>query len=71
MSGPHVWGGSVRDTAGVHLSAGLSVSPADVVACVDPDECKKYCGTSVGCSNVAYAKLVVDLMPNGGISSYV
>ncbi|XP_060917654.1 sodium/glucose cotransporter 1 [Labrus mixtus] len=37
----------------------------DVVACVDPDECQKLCGASVGCTNVAYAKLVVDLMPNG------
>uniref|UniRef100_A0A7N6BAX5 Sodium/glucose cotransporter 1 n=1 Tax=Anabas testudineus TaxID=64144 RepID=A0A7N6BAX5_ANATE len=36
-----------------------------VVACVDPDECKKYCGASVGCTNIAYPKLVVDLMPNG------
>ncbi|XP_072227729.1 sodium/glucose cotransporter 1 [Leuresthes tenuis] len=38
---------------------------ADVVACVDPDECQKYCGASVGCTNIAYPKLVVDLMPNG------
>ncbi|KAM9734364.1 sodium/glucose cotransporter 1 [Menidia menidia] len=37
----------------------------DVVACVDPDECQKYCGASVGCTNIAYPKLVVDLMPNG------
>ncbi|KAM4527114.1 sodium/glucose cotransporter 1 [Odontesthes bonariensis] len=37
----------------------------DVVGCVDPDECQKYCGASVGCSNIAYPKLVVDLMPNG------
>uniref|UniRef100_A0A8D0APS3 Sodium/glucose cotransporter 1 n=1 Tax=Sander lucioperca TaxID=283035 RepID=A0A8D0APS3_SANLU len=38
---------------------------ADMVACVDPDECLKYCGASVGCTNIAYPKLVVDLMPNG------
>uniref|UniRef100_A0A8C6M7Q0 Sodium/glucose cotransporter 1 n=1 Tax=Nothobranchius furzeri TaxID=105023 RepID=A0A8C6M7Q0_NOTFU len=37
----------------------------DVVACVDPEECKMHCGTSVGCTNIAYPKLVVDLMPNG------
>uniref|UniRef100_A0A7N8XTS2 Solute carrier family 5 member 1 n=1 Tax=Mastacembelus armatus TaxID=205130 RepID=A0A7N8XTS2_9TELE len=37
----------------------------DVVACVDPAECEKYCGASVGCTNIAYPKLVVDLMPNG------
>uniref|UniRef100_A0A3Q3XH00 Sodium/glucose cotransporter 1 n=1 Tax=Mola mola TaxID=94237 RepID=A0A3Q3XH00_MOLML len=37
----------------------------DVVACVVPSECEKYCGASVGCTNIAYPKLVVDLMPNG------
>ncbi|KAG7476642.1 hypothetical protein MATL_G00085100 [Megalops atlanticus] len=37
----------------------------DVVACVVPEECKKYCQASVGCSNIAYPKLVVDLMPQG------
>ncbi|XP_012731830.2 sodium/glucose cotransporter 1 [Fundulus heteroclitus] len=37
----------------------------DVVACVDPAECEKYCGSSVACTNIAYPKLVVDLMPNG------
>lgn len=38
---------------------------SDVIACVDPEECLAYCGTSVGCTNIAYPKLVVDLMPNG------
>uniref|UniRef100_A0A8C5GW74 Sodium/glucose cotransporter 1 n=1 Tax=Gouania willdenowi TaxID=441366 RepID=A0A8C5GW74_GOUWI len=38
---------------------------ADEVACVDPDECMKYCGASVGCTNIAYPKMVVYLMPNG------
>lgn len=38
----------------------------DEVACVEPAECEKYCGASVGCTNIAYPKLVVDLMPNGG-----
>uniref|UniRef100_A0A673N908 Sodium/glucose cotransporter 1 n=1 Tax=Sinocyclocheilus rhinocerous TaxID=307959 RepID=A0A673N908_9TELE len=37
----------------------------DEIACVDPAECDYYCGASVGCSNIAYPKLVVDLMPNG------
>ncbi|XP_057675341.1 sodium/glucose cotransporter 1 isoform X2 [Corythoichthys intestinalis] len=37
----------------------------DVVACVDPNECIKHCGTSVGCTNIAYPKLVVNLMPDG------
>ncbi|KAM7326145.1 hypothetical protein ACRRTK_014623 [Alexandromys fortis] len=35
------------------------------IACVVPSECQKYCGTSVGCSNIAYPTLVVELMPNG------
>ncbi|XP_071769589.1 sodium/glucose cotransporter 1 [Centroberyx gerrardi] len=35
------------------------------VACVEPEECLKYCEASVGCTNIAYPKLVVDLMPDG------
>ncbi|XP_078403969.1 sodium/glucose cotransporter 2 [Cetorhinus maximus] len=35
------------------------------VACIVPEECEKICGTPVGCSNIAYPKLVVTLMPNG------
>lgn len=27
--------------------------------------CKRVCGTEVGCSNIAYPRLVVKLMPNG------
>ncbi|XP_044303929.1 sodium/glucose cotransporter 2 isoform X2 [Varanus komodoensis] len=37
----------------------------DEVACVIPEECKQICGTEVGCSNIAYPKLVVSLMPSG------
>uniref|UniRef100_A0A803TYA1 Sodium/glucose cotransporter 2 n=1 Tax=Anolis carolinensis TaxID=28377 RepID=A0A803TYA1_ANOCA len=37
----------------------------DDVACVIPEECMRICGTEVGCSNIAYPKLVVALMPNG------
>ncbi|RXN38396.1 sodium glucose cotransporter 1 [Labeo rohita] len=37
----------------------------DAIACVDPAECDYHCGTSVGCTNIAYPKLVVELMPNG------
>uniref|UniRef100_K7FBU6 Sodium/glucose cotransporter 2 n=1 Tax=Pelodiscus sinensis TaxID=13735 RepID=K7FBU6_PELSI len=42
---------------------------ADEVACVVPEECKRICGTEVGCSNIAYPKLVVELMPaeQGGL----
>ncbi|KAL1790374.1 Sodium glucose cotransporter 1 [Sigmodon hispidus] len=37
----------------------------DKIACVVPSECNKYCGTPVGCTNIAYPTLVVELMPNG------
>ncbi|XP_040054323.2 sodium/glucose cotransporter 1 [Gasterosteus aculeatus] len=37
----------------------------DEVACVDPIKCQEFCDASVGCTNIAYPKLVVDLMPNG------
>ncbi|KAG7332523.1 hypothetical protein KOW79_004357 [Hemibagrus wyckioides] len=37
----------------------------DEVGCVDPDECLKICGAAVGCSNIAYPKLVMELMPVG------
>ncbi|XP_019397459.1 PREDICTED: sodium/glucose cotransporter 5 isoform X1 [Crocodylus porosus] len=37
----------------------------DAVACVDPTECARVCGAEVGCSNIAYPKLVVELMPSG------
>nr|WGH53149.1 sodium-glucose cotransporter 1 [Squalus acanthias] len=37
----------------------------DVVACVVPSLCKQYCDTEVGCSNIAYPRLVVKLMPAG------
>lgn len=30
-----------------------------------PEVCKQVCGTEVGCSNIAYPRLVVKLMPNG------
>ncbi|XP_073530099.1 sodium/glucose cotransporter 1 [Phyllobates terribilis] len=35
------------------------------VACVVPSKCKEYCDTEVGCTNIAYPKLVIDLMPDG------
>ncbi|XP_026799381.3 sodium/glucose cotransporter 2 [Pangasianodon hypophthalmus] len=37
----------------------------DEVGCVLPKECKRVCGTEVGCSNIAYPKLVVTVMPSG------
>ncbi|XP_075040121.1 sodium/glucose cotransporter 4 [Mixophyes fleayi] len=37
----------------------------DEIGCVHPDECRKYCGVDVSCSNIAYPKLVITLMPVG------
>uniref|UniRef100_A0A671PM59 Sodium/glucose cotransporter 2 n=1 Tax=Sinocyclocheilus anshuiensis TaxID=1608454 RepID=A0A671PM59_9TELE len=37
----------------------------DEVGCVEPRICTKVCGTAVGCSNIAYPKLVVSIMPTG------
>ncbi|KAK9978327.1 hypothetical protein ABG768_020082 [Culter alburnus] len=37
----------------------------DEVGCGDPDVCKQVCGNSVGCSDIAYAKLVMELLPAG------
>ncbi|KAI4549590.1 hypothetical protein MG293_001920 [Ovis ammon polii] len=37
----------------------------DEVGCVDPDVCQAICGARVGCSNIAYPKLVMALMPVG------
>uniref|UniRef100_A0A8C5QAX3 Sodium/glucose cotransporter 2 n=1 Tax=Leptobrachium leishanense TaxID=445787 RepID=A0A8C5QAX3_9ANUR len=38
---------------------------ADEVACVEPSVCQAACGAALGCSNIAYPKLVVELMPRG------
>lgn len=38
---------------------------SDEIGCVDPEVCKRVCGAAVGCSNFAYPKLVIELMPMG------
>ncbi|GIY16603.1 hypothetical protein CEXT_309331 [Caerostris extrusa] len=38
---------------------------ADEVACAHPDVCMAYCQNAAGCSNVAYPRLVLELMPSG------
>ncbi|CAI9570739.1 unnamed protein product [Staurois parvus] len=37
----------------------------DEIGCVDPAECMKYCGSEMGCANIAYPKLVITLLPVG------
>ncbi|XP_037331695.2 sodium/myo-inositol cotransporter-like [Pungitius pungitius] len=38
---------------------------ADELACVSPEHCLEACGSASGCSNVAYPRLVMALMPVG------
>lgn len=37
----------------------------DEVACAEPELCEEICGNPVGCSDIAYAKLVMELLPAG------
>lgn len=37
----------------------------DEVACADPDECMRICNSKSGCTNIAFVKLVTELMPTG------
>ncbi|XP_062840860.1 sodium/myo-inositol cotransporter 2 isoform X2 [Trichomycterus rosablanca] len=37
----------------------------DEVGCADPEVCEQVCGNTVGCSDIAYAKLVMELLPSG------
>ncbi|MEQ2174054.1 hypothetical protein GOODEAATRI_003864 [Goodea atripinnis] len=38
---------------------------ADELACISPEHCMEVCGSAAGCSNMAYPRLVVSLMPVG------
>lgn len=42
----------------------------DEVGCVDPAVCRSVCGASAGCFNIAYPKLVVELMPVGKLDTH-
>ncbi|XP_060116838.1 sodium/myo-inositol cotransporter 2 [Heteronotia binoei] len=37
----------------------------DLVACADPETCRRICGNPSGCSDIAYPKLVIELLPIG------
>ena len=37
----------------------------DEVGCVDPEICQKICQNPIGCSNIAYPRLVLGIMPEG------
>ncbi|NP_001079025.1 solute carrier family 5 (sodium/inositol cotransporter), member 11 L homeolog [Xenopus laevis] len=66
--------------AGSLLAASLKVLPlfmmvlpgmisrvlfTDQVACADPELCKEICGNPSGCSDIAYPKMVIELLPTG------
>lgn len=38
---------------------------ADELACIGPEHCKAVCGSQAGCSNIAYPRLVMAVMPVG------
>jgi hypothetical protein len=42
----------------------------DEVGCSDPEICERICGNPGGCTNIAYPKLVVELMPAGNKNEY-
>ncbi|XP_033481229.2 sodium/myo-inositol cotransporter-like [Epinephelus lanceolatus] len=37
----------------------------DELACISPEHCMEVCGSATGCSNVAYPRLVMSVMPVG------
>ncbi|XP_034503179.1 sodium/glucose cotransporter 5-like [Ailuropoda melanoleuca] len=59
--------GSTSASAALSIGS-LRESPSerrDDVGCVVPSECLRACGAEIGCSNIAYPKLVMELMPIG------
>ncbi|XP_051782243.1 sodium/myo-inositol cotransporter [Erpetoichthys calabaricus] len=37
----------------------------DELVCINPEHCMKVCGSRAGCSNIAYPRLVMNLLPVG------
>ncbi|KAM8812552.1 sodium/mannose cotransporter SLC5A10 isoform 2-T2 [Rhynchonycteris naso] len=69
----HAKGGSILASYLKMLPMALMIMPGmisralfpDDVGCVVPSECLRACGAEIGCSNIAYPKLVMELMPVG------
>ncbi|XP_074060487.1 sodium/mannose cotransporter SLC5A10 [Macrotis lagotis] len=69
----HAKAGSILASYLKMLPMGLIIMPGmisralypDDVGCVVTSECLRACGAEVGCSNIAYPKLVMELMPVG------
>ena len=43
----------------------LCLHLTDEVACTNPDYCMQVCQSRAGCSNIAYPRLVLGVMPDG------
>ncbi|CAG0895970.1 unnamed protein product [Darwinula stevensoni] len=37
----------------------------DDIACISPEKCQAYCGNPVSCTNMAYPRLILEIMPPG------
>ncbi|XP_072900961.1 sodium/myo-inositol cotransporter-like [Hemitrygon akajei] len=37
----------------------------DEIVCINPEHCMQVCGSSAGCSNIAYPRLVLGILPAG------
>ncbi|XP_051823253.1 sodium/myo-inositol cotransporter 2 isoform X2 [Antechinus flavipes] len=69
----HAKGGSLMAAYMKVLPLFLMVMPGmvsrvlfpDLVACATPEICQKVCGNPAGCSDIAYPKLVLELLPLG------
>ncbi|XP_072917169.1 sodium/myo-inositol cotransporter 2-like isoform X3 [Hemitrygon akajei] len=49
----------------IMLIGALILMGYDDVACADADTCQRICGNPIGCSDIAYPKLVMELLPGG------
>ncbi|KFV17987.1 Sodium/myo-inositol cotransporter 2, partial [Tauraco erythrolophus] len=69
----HAKGGSLMTSYLKTLSLFVMVMPGmisrilfpDLVACADTEICRQICGNPSGCSDIAYPKLVIELLPVG------
>ena len=52
----------------VFLPVHLACVFVGTVGCATPDECMAACQNPAGCSNIAYPKLVLELLPAGKLN---
>lgn len=61
--------GSQAWAQGLSASLWAYISSIDQVACAHPDICQQVCSNPSGCSDIAYPKLVLELLPTGNVLS--